>query len=242
MTGIVTGAGRILGACTLLLILAAGCSTAPPAEAPSTAAELPEAPPLAVAGAVHYRIDPDPSRVHILVYRDGPLAKFGHNHVVTAGNLAGDVYLANDFHDSGFRLRIPVNGLVVDPPAARQAEGGDFEGPLSDEARQGTRENMLGPEVLDAAHYPDIEIRSIEVNGPDWAPDVTVRITLHGAARDLTVPVAVTRDGGRVTVTGTLEVALTDFGLTPFSVMGGGLRVRDGVRVRFRLVAVRDRE
>jgi hypothetical protein len=222
------------------LLLAAACGSGPPARTPSPEAELPAAPPLPVAGASRYRIDPDASEMRILVYREGPLAEFGHNHVIVAGAVEGEVYLATPLRDSGFQVRIPVEALVVDPPAARAEEGGDFAKPLSGQARAATRENMLGPSVLDAERYPDIRVRSLGLHGPGWGPDLEVRITLRGVERDLTVPVALQRDGDRLAVTGLLELKQTDFGLVPFSAMGGGLRVADRIRVRFHLVAVRD--
>jgi hypothetical protein len=56
----------------------------------------------------------------------------------------------------------------------------------------------------------------------------------------MTVPVAMNRDGNSLVVTGTADLLQTDFGMTPFSVMGGGLRVEDKVRVRFHIVAAKD--
>lgn len=232
-------ADRLSAAAVLaLLLLCAACQTSPPAPR-KAAPELPAAPPLPVPGAVHYRIDAGESALRILVYRGGPLAEFGHNHVIAARELEGDVYLTPDIHDAGFRLRIPVQEFVVDPPAARKEEGQAFSSQPSEQAIAGTRKNMLGPDVLDAERYPDITVRSVSITGPEWAPEMTVRVTLHGMARDLTVPVALDRGDGSLSVTGTLELQQTDFGMTPFAVMGGGLRVQDRVRIRFRIVAAK---
>lgn len=232
----VTGLGLVI----LFSLLCTACQTPQPAAKPPSIETLPPAPPLPVAGSTHYRITAQRSTLRILVYRGGPLAQFGHNHVIAAHDIEGEVYLNPRFHDSGFRFRIPVAGFEVDPPAARQEEGKDFATRPSPEAIAGTRKNMLGPKVLDAEHYPEITVRSIAVNGPEWAPDITVRITLHGVSRDLVIPVALWREGNRIKVTGTTRLKLTDFGMTPFSVMGGGLRVKDGVKVRFHIVAVKD--
>jgi len=220
------------------LLLCAACQTQPPVQSGvSTPARSP-APPLPVAAA-HYRIRGAESHLRILVFKGGPLAQFGHNHVITAGKIQGDVYLTPDIHKAGFHLTVPVQSLVVDPPAARKEEGGDFASSPSPEAVAGTRKNMLGPKVLDAQRYPDIDIRSVAVTGPDWAPDITVRITLHGVSRDLTVPVSLQHGDGRVTATGVFKLNQSDFGITPFAVMGGGLQVQDTVRIRFRITAVK---
>jgi len=223
-----------------VLLLCLSCQRIPPAEELAADPELPALPTLPVASAVHYRIDPDNSVLRILVYRDGPLAEFGHNHVIVADNLSGEVYLAPGFHDSGFRLRVPVSDFKVDPPDARKVEGGVFAKALSAQAREATRDNMLGASVLDAENFPVIHIRSVAIKGPDWGPDMTVRISLHGVSRDVTVPVAVHHGGNRLWITGVMELRQTDFGITPFSAMGGGLRVQDRLRVRFRIGAIRD--
>lgn len=225
-----------------VLLLCSGCQRMSPAEEPAAAPELPALPGLPVEDAVHYRIDPDGSELRILLFRGGPLAEFGHNHVVVADDMSGDAYLAAEFRDSGFRLRIPVSDFKVDPPSARREEGGVFAKELSAEARDSTRKNMLGPNVLDAKSHPVIDIRSVTIKGPGWGPDITVRITLHGVSRDVTVPVAVEYGENRLRITGLMELKQTDFGITPFSAMSGGLRVQDRIRIRFRITAVRSEE
>ena len=224
----------LLGIAALLL---ASCQTAPVTGgvAPATGT-LPSLP---TRGTVHYVLDPERSDVRFLVYRAGPLASFGHNHVIEAKELSGDVYLADDIRASGFSLTLPVAGFTVDDVAARRVEGPDFASQPSAAAIDGTRKNMLGPALLDAEHFPAVSIRSVKLLGPDWGLDATVRITLHGTARDVTVPIAVEHDGQSLNVTGTFDIKQSDFRITPFSILGGGLQVADTVRIRFHLVAMK---
>lgn len=226
----------LLGVAALLL---GACQTAPVTGVAAAAATRP-LPPLPVQGTAHYVLDAARSDVRFLVYRAGPLAALiGHNHVIEAKQLSGDVYLADDIRASGFSLTLPVAGFTVDDAAARRVEGPDFASQPSAAAIEGTRTNMLGPDVLDAGHFSEISIRSVKLLGPDWGLDVTVRITLHGTARDMTVPIAVQQDGESLTVTGAFDIKQSDFGITPFSVGGGALRVADAVHVRFHLVAAK---
>ncbi|MDE2196097.1 MAG: YceI family protein [Gammaproteobacteria bacterium] len=222
----------------LLLVVLAGCAgvTAPPR---TGGPALPPPPPLMTAGAVHYVIRSELSEVRFLVYRAGPLAAFGHNHVIRAGSVRGDIYLNHNFDLSGFTLTLPVAGLRVDEPADRAVEGADFAAQPAAAAIAGTAKNMLGPALLDAARYPDIRVRSVQLVGPEWGPEVTVRIELRGTQRELSVPVALNACGGQLTVTGTFAFRQTDFGIRPFSILGGGLRVADTVKVRFHIVAQR---
>lgn len=197
-------------------------------------------PPLVTAGATHYVIRPELSDLRFLVYRAGPLASFGHNHVVRAHGIHGDVYLNRDFARSGFVFTLPVADFSVDAPADRAVEGADFAPQPSAAAVAGTLKNMLGPGALDAAHYPEIQVRSMALTGPEWGPEVTVRIRLHGVERQLTVPIALVQCGNQLTAIGSFELRQSDFGIAPFSILGGGLQVADTVKVRFRIVAERE--
>lgn len=174
----------------------------------------------------------------MLVYRAGALAKFGHNHVVT-GPVEGNLYHADELPMSGFRLRIPVGSFEVDIPSARGEEGENFPGTLSDQARAGTKTNMLSETQLDAAGHPYIEIESIALSGPRWNPDVRARVQIRDAARTVRFPAAVFEDDDRLVVIANFAVNLTDFGIEPFSAFGGGLQVADSLVIRVRVTAQR---
>jgi len=230
--------------CTLFIgtVLLAGCQPSahrevqvPAGEAAT--AELAPLPPLPVSGSNHYVVDGRECDVRILVFRGGPLAKVGHNHVVRVHDLTGDIYLAPKFHESGFALKFPVAALQVDPADARADEGGEFAVMPSPQAIDATFTNMTGPALLDAQQFPEITLRSVALIGPAWGPEATVRVVLHGVARDLGVPLAINERDGKLTITGMFMLQTSDFGITPFSVLGGGLQVLDEVKVRFNIVA-----
>lgn len=212
----------------------AGCSQVP-VKAPAT---LPPLPPLITKGAIHYTIEPDKSNVRFLVYRAGPLAAFGHNHVIRAAAIRGDVYLNKQFSLSGFEFSLPVDDFRVDEPKERAAEGSDFAEQPSPQAITGTRQNMLGPGVLDAARYTEIVVRSVAVDGSLDNPTATIRINLHGVQRDITVPLALKVSGRQLTADGSFAIKQSDFGITPFSILGGGLQVADTVKIEFHIATV----
>ena len=186
-----------------------------------------------------FRIDPQQSSIRLRVYRDGPLARLGHNHVIVATGLTGVLYKEKEITRSAFELTLPVAQLAVDRPADRIAAGPDFSGELSEFAIAGTRENMLGPKLLAADQYPDIKLASMAIEGAP--PDVrcTVEVTVRGVKTQLVVPAAVEVGDRVVVIRGELSLTQTQLGLTPFSVLGGGLRVRDAIDADYHLVAVR---
>lgn len=224
---------RLLAALALLVLASCARVTVKPS------AELPALSSLVTADAVHYVINADDSNIRFLVYRAGPLAAFGHNHVIRAAVIQGDVYLNPRLPLSGFEFTLPVKDFHVDEPVERAAEGGDFDSQPSPQAIAGTTRNMLGAALLDAVRYPAVSVRSVRVEGTQTAATLTLRITLRGVQRDVVVPVKLAISDARLVVSGTFDIKQSDFGITPFSILGGGLQVADTVRVHFRIVSDR---
>ncbi|HWK74211.1 MAG TPA: YceI family protein [Povalibacter sp.] len=216
------------------LLMACPQTTRPPApEKPS----LPSVPAVDLRGATIYRLNPQLSVAHILVYRGGVLARLGHNHVMTARDLSGRVWIQPTLARSGFRFSFPVAAMVVDDPQARRAAGSDFPPDVSQADRDGTRKNMLLAEVLDAESHPTIALESVHVAGTLQAPQLTARITIKQASRDVPVTAAVKIEGARLTANGEFDIRQTDFGIEPFSAALGALTVQDRLTVRFSIVA-----
>lgn len=210
---------------------------------PREPAQVPPAPavPSARRGQP-FELIPADSRLILLVYRSGLLSAFGHNHVIACRCITGTLYLPRDRLDGSFDLRVAVNQLTVDDPALRAAEHSkDFPPDVRQSARQSTRHTMLGPAVLDAAEYPDVELRAGRLRpSPDGKPEDVIADVLtevRGQSRSITVPVHYRIQADRIVVTGEFTLRQTAIGLAPFRAMAGALRVRDAMTVRFRLVA-----
>lgn len=182
-----------------------------------------------------FLVDTEASELRIVVYADGPLARFGHPHVIGGAVLSGEVMLAEPFADSALRLAIDVAELAVDRPSWRSDEGFDPE--MSAAAIADTRANMLSSAVLDADNYPSIKIKSLAIHGPAWQPDLDLRIHLAGNTRELTVPIALHIGEASLIATGRMLISQRDFGIEPFSAAGGNLAVADELLIRFRVVA-----
>ncbi|MBL8267425.1 YceI family protein [Steroidobacter sp.] len=237
-----TAAGRA----SLLLVLCLGLTACPrPVKQPPPAPNVPPptpsepAPPPVPEGAAIYEIAAQDSVLHILVYRGGTFARLGHNHVMSSKAVTGRVWLRPQWAQSGFDLSFPVADLIVDDPEARRAAGSDFplEIPASD--KEGTRKNMLRKEVLDAATYPRVTVKSASLSGSIQAPQITASITIKDTTRDVIVPARIVVNGDRLTAEGEFDIQQTAFGMKPFSVALGALEVQDRLHVRFNLVAVK---
>jgi hypothetical protein len=172
------------------------------------------------------QVDRLQSLVAIDVRRGGPLAGLGHDHVVASRDVQGYVLPAAGRAD----LFIPLALLTVDEAALREESG--MGKPPSAEAVEGTRRNMLD-RVLEAERYPFalVGVRQQDGNA------MRVSITLHGHTRDFLSRARIERTPGKMTISGELTIAQSDFGITPFAVLGGALQVQDKLALRYRIVA-----
>lgn len=206
--------------------------------APQGAGERAAEPNLALPGR-NYRIDENQSELRVLVYRAGPLARFGHNHVMVNRAIHGSVNqdLAGA---SMFSLIVPVAGFVVDDAQARRDEGPDFAGDLPDDAKSGTLHNMLSTAVLDADEFPSIAVHSVAVSAPEDASGrlmATVAISVAGHESNIDVPFMLANDSRQLSANGSLELRQSALGLIPYSLMLGALQVQDAMTVKFKIVA-----
>jgi polyisoprenoid-binding protein YceI len=220
-----------------LSALLTGCPVRPPA-VPALAASAPAEAPAPHLGRP-YDIVPQESLLTILVFRAGTLASAGHNHVIASHTLSGTIYVPEDLAQASFEAQVPLLDLTVDEAALRAGEmSGDFPPDVPDTAREGTRRNMLGAALLDAADYPQISLRTLSVApAADGSAQVRVQAEVRGQRRTLLVAVRYERRDATVIAAGELPLRQTSLGLTPFSAMLGALQVQDEMRVRFRIVA-----
>ncbi|MDP9083313.1 MAG: YceI family protein [Pseudomonadota bacterium] len=223
----------------VLLCMLAACGA--PKPRPNAAPHPVQSPPPQVSPRTHvYRIDAAHSELRILVYRAGPLARLGHNHVMVNRALEGSVNLESPQSASSFSLRIPVADFVVDDPQSRSEEGVDFPGEIPDEAKSGTLRNMLSASLLHAADYPVITVDSTAVQGANGAFSGTLAIEVAGHESTIKAPFTLASDEQRLRAMGSMELRQSDLGLTPYSLMLGALQVQDMVRLKFSITAVAD--
>lgn len=213
----------------IVAILLSACAR-PPSPPPlvSMPAEFPAAyyRQLEAAGRPVLRVDSGRSLVVIEVRRAGPLARMGHDHVVAAREVSGLVAVEEGRAD----LVIALDRLSVDEPALRSEAG--FNKQPEQDAIDGTRRNML-QKVLEVERYPWVQIRATRS-----APaSLHIAMTLHGTTRAMEIPAQIDTLADGIVVSGRLAFRQSDFGIVPYSVLGGALQVQDQVDLRFRIVA-----
>ena len=217
-----------------LALAVAGCAPVPPAAPPKPAPS--GAPDLdsthyrdaVQRGAKVYGAEPGDSLIVVRVYRGGRLGKLGHDHVVSTRDVRGFI----DADQGRGDFYVGVESLTVDDPAQRAAAG--FESTPSESDIAGTRSNML-EKVLEADRFPFVvlRVRAVEQG------TVQGELTLHGVTRPLRIPARIDAGAERLEVSGSFAINQTDFGIEPFSVLGGALTVQDRVDLSFTIRAGR---
>jgi len=227
---------RPMAACVLVAsVLFSGCAGRYPAPDGAELAGEPVPQAWLTEAATAVPLDGERSQILVRVYRTGRLARLGHNHAIEVVDLTGE--LKSLSAGGGLaRLRFRPEQLRVDDPAARARAGDAFAQLPDDGAIEGTRRNMLGPQVLDAEAWPEVGVLARIDDLSAARPEAQIHLSLRGVGRLYRMPVLVQSLPGEIRVSGSLQIKQSDYGITPFSVMGGALQVRDTLDVDFRIV------
>jgi len=165
------------------------------------------------------QIDAAQSTLTVFVYKSGLFSAFADDHIIDAPIASGTI---SDAAPLSVVIGVRAGDLKVRDPK------------LSAEKRAEVQTRMLSAEVLDTQKFPMIgfESTAVEPGGADrWT--VTGRLTIHGQSRPVTFPV--TRANGRYR--GAVTLKQRGFGITPISIGGGTVKVKDEIKIEFDIVA-----
>ena len=213
-------------AIALMALFLGSIDVATPASAQtSQPSPVPAAAPLAPGD-----VDPTASRVYIFVGKTG----LGHNHAVSGLLQAGRVVLGAA--DQAGMLVFDMRSFTADTAEARKALG--LPGETDASTQQQVQANMTGPDVLDVARHPTatFQIRSAlasrqQVPGRPTVYELAGVFTLHGVAREVMVPVEVEQRRDMLRLRGIFVIKQTDFGMKPYTKLGGVVGVADELRI-----------
>jgi polyisoprenoid-binding protein YceI len=151
----------------------------------------------------------------------GGAAKVGHSLVIAVADWSADV---------GLRGAEPVSVSLearVDSMAVVSGSGGLR--PLSGLDKEMIRNNAM--RSMSAKAHPEIRFRSDAVQRSPEAVVVTGQVTIAGQTRALAATLTVTEAETGWRVTTVIPLTQTEFGVKPYSLMFGQLRVADEVAV-----------
>jgi hypothetical protein len=182
-----------------------------------------------------YAIDSSSSELRLLVYRAGALSNLGHNHVMVNKAVTGRMQIGSSVSASSFSLKVAVNDFLVDDAQSRSEEGGDFPSDIPEDAKEGTRRNMLSNAMLNGAEFPDITVKSVSLKGTLEAPNADLEISVAGHTSTISMPFRLQGDAHHMIAAGSTELRQSALGLTPYSLMHGALQVQDAMQLKFKI-------
>jgi len=162
-------------------------------------------------------IDPEKSVMTLTVRKTGLFSAFGHEHEINAPIKRGT------FSEADLSVELEVD--------SRQLKVTDQD--VTDKDRQEIQKTMLGPEVLDSDKFPDIRFHSTAVQQKGeghWL--IKGDLSLHGQTQSISLEAWKVDTHYR----GSVEIRQKDFGITPVTVAGGAVKVKNEVKVEFDIV------
>jgi polyisoprenoid-binding protein YceI len=178
-----------------------------------------------------YQVDTAASRVYVKV---GSATAFGHPHGVEGQLKSGKL----NFPNAG-DLVFDMATYSADTAEARKRVGLDHEKIPASQPKEVT-ESMRGPGVLDVAHFPTATFEIIAVTPLDrqapGAPgtyEVVGKLTLHGSAKKLGFKAKLEAgpQQGSMKLGGSFSLKQSDYGIKPYSVFGGVVKVADDLEI-----------
>jgi polyisoprenoid-binding protein YceI len=166
-------------------------------------------------------IDVNKSSLKIRVFKSGAFSAFAHDHEIQAPIEEGKI---DSSVSPSVRLQVDSRKMrVLDPD-------------ISADKRAEIQHTMEGSAVLDAALFPEISYRSTAITKTgegNW--EVHGELSLHGKNRPVVVPVSF--EGGHYR--GSASLKQSEFGISPISIAGGSVKVKDEVKIEFDIVPVK---
>lgn len=160
-------------------------------------------------------MDVNHSKLTVRVFKSGLFSPFAHDHQIEAPIAEGN----GDFSATpGVTLRVDARKLQV------------IDSGTSANDRAQIQNTMEGPTVLDSERYSDISFHSTRIEqASDDHWKVNGELSLHGHVNSVVVDVALR--GGHYLGSATFKQR--EFGITPVSLAGGTVKVKDEVRIEF---------
>lgn len=174
-------------------------------------------------GASNWSLTGNDGELHIRTGVAGRAAKMGHR--LTIGMQS---WQAGTHWEGGK----PVSAeLTVDVDSLEVLAGEGGLTPLAGPEKAVARSNAL--KSLDAKKFPQIRFTADDISATDDGYLLNGSVEIHGTSRPQSVEVRLDDSDGKVALSAQVQLKQTDFGIKPFSLMMGSLKVADEVTLEF---------
>ncbi|MDQ1686894.1 MAG: hypothetical protein QOC82_3631 [Frankiaceae bacterium] len=162
-----------------------------------------------------HQIGPSNGSLKIKTGREGAAAKAGHDLVLEAKTWDGTVEIGDDASVK----------LTVDPSSIEVESGTGGAKPLGDKDKADIKKSMAD-KILGGSQ---ISFESSDVKVDNGSMNVSGNLSVAGSSNSITMPLTVADDG---TVSGSVTLSQSDYGIKQFKALMGALKVKDSVEVQ----------
>lgn len=173
-----------------------------------------------------WTLDASAGDLRILTDVAGRAARMGHRLTLLVAQWTATVEWSSET-PAAVRLTAHVDSLAVEG-----GEGGLT--PLSGPERAIARTNAL--KTLSAQRYPTVSFESDDITPTDGGYSLAGALEIHGHRRDHRVALDVDDRGDTWHLSSRSEVRQNDFGIKPYSMFMGSMKVADAVTITFSAV------
>lgn len=188
--------------------------------------------PSAQVEVAHYRLVSEASTFTVQAFAEGLFSAFGHDPVIAIRDFQGEAqFVPGSFEGASLTVSVNPQSLAV---TNSEKEKDRLE-----------IERTMREQVLEVDKYPEIVFRSSNVSASRMAEGryrarIIGDLTLHGVTQKniwISAEAAVTDD--RLRAQGTFSLKQSDFGIRPFSAVGGTIKLKNGLQFTFDITAAK---
>jgi len=179
---------------------------------------------------VRYRLIPEQSKFTVQAFAEGLFSAFGHDPVLAIKDFNGEAqFVPGSFESASLKITIKADSIV-----------------LSNEVKEKDRleiEQTMREQVLEIAKYPEIvfvssNISVTRLSEGRYRARIIGDLTFHGVTqKNLWITAQVTMSGESLKAQGDFTLKQTDFGIKPFSVVGGTIKLKNELKFTFDIAA-----
>jgi hypothetical protein len=183
-----------------------------------------------------YEVDNNLSQILVRAYRDGLMAKLGHDHIIASQDIRGYVRIHNKTENCRADFYTPLSSLDVDNERFRATE--NLDSTPSEKDIIGTKNNML--KSLEQPVFPLVKLHSSDCSSALAGAMTSVALTIHGVTQPLQLAIKIAQEEeGKLLISGAFSILQTDFSIEPFSIMNGLIKVKDRLDLRYSITATK---
>lgn len=178
---------------------------------------------------LRYALDAGVSRFTVRAFASGMLSAFGHSPTFAIRQYSGEIQFDPET-PQGASLRLTIKSASL-----------EVADNISDKDRRDI-ETEMRERVLEIGKYPEIvyvgsRVTVNKASDGQYSVSLNGELSLHGVTRGQPVTAKVAVTGDMLRAFGECSLRQSDYNIRLVSAMGGGLKVKDEVKLSFDLVA-----